>query len=357
MEYTELVEPRAAAEVAGIRYVSDNDKGIMRRKAGKGFVYIDANGNAVSDPATLQRIKSLVIPPAWSNVWICRRADGHIQASGRDGKGRKQYIYHAKWAEIRTVAKFGRMIAFGEALPEIRRQVSEHLRRRSPSYERVMALIVRLLEQTMIRVGNQEYVRQNESHGLTTLQDHHVEIEREEVRFIFRGKSGKQWHVQFRDRRLARMIRECQELPGQELFRYYNGDKQLKTATSEDVNAYLRAISGQDFTAKDFRTWGGSVMAARELLRIGPGESARENLRVIRQTVKQVAHILSNTPSVCRKYYIHPRILETYLNGEFCMEFQKELEACEKTECGLDPEELALLMFLRNHPIMDAACS
>ena len=348
VELSELADPETAAEAAGLRYVNDRDKGILRIREGDGFSYLDSKGKPVVNARTIQRIESLVIPPAWEEVWISPEPNGHIQACGRDAKRRKQYIYHAKWQEIRGLAKFEKMIAFGEALPRIREQVEADLRRRTLGYEKVMALIVRLLEHTMIRIGNDEYARNNKSHGLTTIRDEHVDIDKEHIRFIFRGKSGKQWHVGLRDRRLAKLIRQCQELPGQDLFQYLDENGEVRDAKSEDVNRYLRDISGQDFTAKDFRTWWASVIAARSFIQIGAGDSPSQNTKRIRAVVKEVAHLLSNTPTVCRKHYIHPGILESYEANEFCDSFQRELERCSQEECNMAPEELALLAFLKS---------
>ena len=258
-------EPRAAARDAGLRYASDASPGLTRRRSGRGFSYRDPDGVAVRDPETLARIKALAIPPAWTDVWICRWPNGHLQASGRDARGRKQYRYHDRWHERRGTDKFDRMLAFAEALPGIRARCDEDLARRGLPREKVLAAVVRLLELTLIRVGNDEYARLNQSFGLTTLRDRHASVDGTAIQFRFRGKSGQTHEVGLRDRRLASLVRRCQELPGQELFQYVDEDGDVQDVASDDVNAYLREASGGDFTAKDFRTWAGTVLAYRAL--------------------------------------------------------------------------------------------
>jgi DNA topoisomerase I len=305
--------------MTSLRYVSDDQPGIRRRRAGAGFVYVDADGRRVRDPATLDRIRAIVIPPAWKDVWICPSPEGHIQAIGRDARGRKQYRYHAAWTAARDEAKFDRMLAFAEALPAIRRQTALDLKRPPLSRERVLATVVRLLERTLIRIGNDEYARQNHSYGLTTLQNRHVRVKGSHVTFEFRAKSGIYQHVDLKDPQLARSVKLCQELPGQKLFEYVDSDKQLQTVDSSDVNEYLRQIAGEDFTAKDFRTWAGTVLAACALCAV-----ARERPDVRSKTgrnkqivaaIDRVAKALGNTRSVCRKCYVHPAILDSYLGG------------------------------------------
>jgi len=304
----------------GLRYVCDDAPAIRRRRAGKGFVYLDARGRRVADAVVLKRIRSLVIPPAWTDVWICAAADGHIQATGRDAKGRKQYRYHADYREAREQSKYEHLVEFAEALPGLRTRVSEHMSLRGLPREKVLATVVHLLETTLIRVGNDEYAKANESYGLTTLKSKHVAVEGSEVRFRFIGKSGKQWSLAMRDRRVARIIRACQELPGQDLLQYFDDDKELRAVSSGDVNAYLREISGRDITAKDFRTWAGTVLMARFLGASGQFESEAKAKRAISAAVKQVAAALGNTPSVCRKSYIHPAVTGAYLGGGFALE-------------------------------------
>ena len=252
----------AIAKAAGLRYVSDARPGITRRRAGKAFAYRNAEGRTVRDPETLRRIRSLAIPPAWTEVWICPQESGHIQATGRDARGRKQYRYHPDWRTVRDEAKYSRMLAFGEKLPRIRRRVAADMRRRGMTREKVLATIVRLLETTLIRVGNDEYAQQNGSFGLTTLHNRHAKVRGGQIQFEFRGKSGKRHRIDLRDPHLARLVRRCQELPGQDLFGYVAEDGAVRDVTSDDVNAYLREIAGEEFSAKDFRTWAGTVLAS-----------------------------------------------------------------------------------------------
>jgi DNA topoisomerase-1 len=255
------VDPEATAEEAGLRYVNDAMPGIRRRRAGRGFTYAGTDGRRLTDRRVLARIRALAIPPAWTDVWICPIARGHLQATGRDARGRKQYRYHARWREVRDEAKYGRMVAFGQALPRIRRRVEADLALPGLPRERVLAAVVRLLEKTAVRVGNEEYARENRSFGLTTLRNRHAEVGTSRIRFRFRGKGGKETEVELNDRRLARIVARCQELPGQALFTYLDEDGEPRTVDSADVNEYLREISGEEFTAKDFRTWAGTVLA------------------------------------------------------------------------------------------------
>ncbi len=329
----------------GLRYVCDDAPAIRRRRAGKGFIYFDARGRRVADAVVLKRIRSLVIPPAWTDVWICAAADGHIQATGRDAKGRKQYRYHVDYREARVQSKYEHLVEFAEALPRLRTRVAEHMSLRGLPREKVLATVVHLLETTLIRVGNDEYVKANESYGLTTLKSKHVAVEGSEVRFRFTGKSGKQWSLAMRDRRVARIIRACQELPGQDLLQYFDDDKALRAVSSGDVNAYLREITGRDITAKDFRTWAGTVLMARFLKASGQFESETKAKRAISAAVKQVAAALGNTPSVCRKSYIHPAVTGAYLGGGFALEAVQVGGPPEPK--GLRPEEATTLSLLR----------
>lgn len=310
------VDPEESARAAGLRYVSDDMPGLRRRKRGKGFTYLDAKGSAVTDARTLERIRKLAIPPAWTDVWICPVANGHLQATGRDARGRKQYRYHAEWRSFRDDTKFGRMIAFGEALPKIRERVERDLSLRGLQREKVVAAVARLLESTLIRIGNREYARQNGSFGLTTLRDGHVDIEGSKLRFEFRGKSGKEHSVEIQDRRVARIVKQCRDLPGQTLFQYLDEAGERQKITSEDVNAWLKETTGEDFSAKDFRTWGGTVLALSALLEIGVCESEKEAGKAVVDTVKRVAEELGNRPAICRKYYIHPVVIETFVAGK-----------------------------------------
>jgi DNA topoisomerase-1 len=301
-------------KAAGLRYVSDHDPGIARRKSGAGFSYRKPNGGQI-DETTLDRIRHLAIPPAWTEVWICPDARGHIQATGRDQKGRKQYRYHDRWREVRDENKYDRLIAFGRALPRLRARVDKDLAEHGLHRGKVLAAVVRLMEVTLIRVGNEEYAKQNKSFGLTTLRDRHARIRGAQAVFEFRGKSGKMHSTGIRDRRLARIVKACQDLPGQRLFQYLDDDGEQRAVESADVNAYLREALGEDFSAKDFRTWAGTVNAARALAMAPECGSAAEAKRNINTCVKAVAGLLGNTPAVCRSAYIHPVVLTAYADG------------------------------------------
>jgi len=305
-------DPVTSAKEAGLRYVTDDTPGIRRVHHGKGFTYVDANNKTIHDDETLIRIKSLVIPPAWKDVWICPNPNGHLQATGRDDRNRKQFRYHPKYRQVRDQAKFDKMIAFSKALPTIHRVTAQHLKLPGLPREKVMATVVRLLEKTLIRVGNDEYAKANHHFGLTTLRNNHVKVNGSEVHFHFKGKSGVEHAVDLHDPRLAKIIRGCQDLPGHELFEYINGDGTPHRITSQEVNDYLREITGQDFTAKDFRTWAGTTLAAHALRLLKPASSQRQAKRNIVQAIEAVAHILGNTKAVCRKCYIHPALLEAY---------------------------------------------
>ena len=307
-------DPIESARLAGLRYVSEIGPGIRRRRAGRGFVYLNDHGR-VRDSDTLARIRSLVIPPAWREVWICPSPDGHIQASGRDARGRKQYRYHLRWRAVRDETKYTRMLAFARALPRIRARVDADLARRGLPREKVLATIVRLLETTRVRVGNEEYARANRSFGLTTLRDRHVEVAGPEVRFQFRGKGGKEHAVGVRDPHVARIIRHLQDLPGQELFQYLDEDGARRSIDSGEVNAYLREVSGEDFTANDFRTWAGTVLCALALAAAGAASSGRQSKRNVVRAIAEVAAQLGNTPAISRKCYVHPALLEAYTQG------------------------------------------
>ncbi len=300
---------------AGLRYVSDDEPGIARRKHGKGFSYRSADGQPVSDAKTLARIRSLAIPPAYRDVWICADPDGHIQATGRDARGRKQYRYHPRFRALRDSTKFDHILEFAAALPAIRARIDADMKRRGLAREKVLGTVVHLLETTLIRVGNADYARQNKSFGLTTLRGRHVAIDGSEIRFQFKGKSGKQWRLKVRDRRIARIVRQIQDLPGQNLFQYLDEDGNRRAVTSGDVNAYLKDISGQEVTAKDFRTWNGTVLAAMALTARDEAGSPTEAQRHVREVVDTVARTLGNTPTICRKCYIHPDIIAGYLDG------------------------------------------
>ena len=304
----------AAAEEAGLRYVSDERPGYTRKARGKHFEYFDSDGKSIRDEQRLLRIKRLAIPPAWTDVWICPSPNGHIQATGRDARGRKQYRYHERWREVRDENKFDRLGQFAIALPNIRRRVTQDLKLPGLPRRKVLATIVRLLERTFIRIGNEEYARENKSFGLTTLKNHHVKVKGAQVRFRFRGKSGRQHDVDIADRRVANVIAECQDLPGQDLFQYLDEDGKVQDVTSQDVNEYLRQIAGEDFSAKDFRTWGGTVLAAIALSQQEEFETKKQGKSNIKTAICAVAELLGNTPTICRKCYIHPMIVEAYLN-------------------------------------------
>ena len=312
---TLLADPPTAAKVAGLRYVMDDGPGIRRQRAGRGFRYIGPDDKPIRDPQELQRIQALAIPPAWTAVWICPIPHGHLQATGRDEKGRKQYRYHPRWREVRDETKFTQMLAFGAALPLIRKQVERDLALPGLPRPKVLATVIRLLETTLIRVGNEEYRRFNHSFGLTTLRDRHVDFSGATVRFHFRGKSGKMHTVEVTNRRLSRIVKRCQDLPGQELLQYLDDEGQRRPIDSVDVNEYLRQITGQDFTTKDFRTWAGTVLAAQTLRECGICSSATQAKRQIAQAIKAVAARLGNTPAVCRKCYVYPTIVEAYQAG------------------------------------------
>lgn len=299
----------------GLRYVSDDEPGFRRQRRGRGFSYTDTRGRPLRSPAHLARIRALAIPPAWIDVWICADPLGHLQATGRDARGRKQYRYHDRWREHRDAVKFDRMLEFGRKLPAIRRRVGRDLGRRGLPREKVLAAVVSLLDLTLVRVGNGEYARENGSYGLTTLRDRHADVRGSRIRLRFKGKSGKQHEIHLRDERLARIVKRCQDLPGQNLFRYEDDEGAVSDVTSEDVNAYLREITGEDFTAKDFRTWAGTVLAACALAQAGECRSRRQAERKVAAAVKEVAEVLANTPAVCRSSYIHPGLVDAYLEG------------------------------------------
>ncbi len=304
-----------SAKEAGLRYVADDAPGIRRSKSGKAFTYSHPQGGAVRDAQTLARIRALAIPPAWQDVWICPRDDGHLQATGRDARGRKQYRYHARWQEVRDETKFGRMAAFARALPRIRRRVGRDLALPGLPRQKVLATVVKLLETTLIRVGNEEYARENESFGLTTLRMRQVRVRGARLHFRFRGKSGVQHEIELAHPRLARIVRRMQDLPGEELVQYVDEAGETRRVESGDVNAYLKEITGQDFTSKDFRTWAGTLLAARALGRIGRCASSGEAQRNVVQAIEAVARRLGNTKAVCRKCYVHPAVVEGYLEG------------------------------------------
>ncbi len=305
----------ASVKIAGLRYVTGAGPGIRRRRRGKGFEYIGPDTKPVRDKTVLQRIRSLVIPPAWENVWICASENGHIQAVGRDARGRKQYRYHPRYREVRDETKFGRMAAFGAVLPKIRKQADKDLSLPGLPKRKVLAAIVRLLDETCIRIGNDEYAKTNHSFGLTTLRNRHADVNGDTIHLRFKGKSNQEHDIMLRDRRLARIVKSCQDLPGQDLFLYQEGEDEFVKVDSSDVNDYLREITGNDFTAKDFRTWHGTGHMAEQLAALGPAESEAEAKRNIAAAVKETSKRLGNRPAACRKYYVHPAVFESYLDG------------------------------------------
>ncbi len=342
-----VVDPRDAAESAGLLYVSDEEPGIRRRKAGKGFSFRGPDGEPVKVKATLKRIRSLAIPPAYTDVWICPKPNGHIQATGRDAKGRKQYRYHPAFREVRESTKYEHMLEFARGLPAIRETIKKHMALKGMPREKVLATVVHLLETTLIRVGNDDYAKQNKSYGLTTLKNRHVTVSGGELRFQFKGKSGKTWKLQVQDRRIARIVRACQELPGQELFQYLDEDGERRDVTSADVNSYLREITGRDITAKDFRTWAGTVLAALALQAFEAFDSEAKAKKNVRAAIERVAARLGNTPTICRKCYIHPEVLTSYLDGALLLDIKEEAEAeLRDNLAGLKPEEAAVLSLL-----------
>ncbi|MCL1499659.1 DNA topoisomerase IB [Xanthomonas nasturtii] len=313
-----VAQAKATARAAGLTYVNDQQPGISRRKAGKSFSYRDADGQRIGDAETLQRIRSLAIPPAYTEVWICAKPNGHLQATGRDARRRKQYRYHADWAQVRGEGKFERVIAFGTALPKLRRRLRRDLVLPGFPREKVLAIVVALLADTLVRVGNAEYARSNRSYGLTTLRNRHMEfLKGGRARLKFRGKSGQDHDIEVDDKQLVKLIRECQQLPGQSLFQYRDDDGQLQPVDSGEVNDYLREAMGEDFTAKDFRTWGGTLAALQRLARLPlPERSSERALKQVQNDViREVADALGNTPSVCRKAYIDPRVFEGWRAG------------------------------------------
>ena len=341
-------DPAESAEAAGLRYVSDAKPGITRKRSGKGFRYVGPDGKAVRDAATLERVRALALPPAYTDVWICPDPRGHIQATGRDAKGRKQYRYHPEWRICRDETKYDRMIAFADALPKIRRRTNADLAKPGLSRERVLATVVQLLEKSLIRVGNDEYAKKNRSFGLTTMRNKHVEVKGSTVKFEFKGKSGVRHSVDVNDKRLARVVRACQELPGQELFEYFDEDGTRCDVDSGDVNAYLKDITGRDFTAKDFRTWAGTVLACTALQEFDPYESQAQAKKNVVQAIEAVAGVLGNTRAVCRKSYIHPAILDSYMDGTMLETLSRKAGAAVRKRLGkLRPDEHAALAILQ----------
>jgi DNA topoisomerase-1 len=349
-------DPAESAQEAGLRYVSDTMPGILRKRAGTGFTYVGPDGRRITDRKEIARIRALAIPPAYADVWICPYPNGHIQATGRDARGRKQYRYHPKWREVRDVTKFERMLEFSRTLPAVREQVSKDMGKQGLPREKVLATVVNLLECTGIRVGNDEYARSNRSFGLTTLRDHHVAISGSKLRFQFRGKSGKIHDVVLTDRRLARIVARCQAMPGETLFQYEDENGVRQTVDSADVNGYLREITGQDFTAKDFRTWAGTLLAVAALREVGPAATQREGKSLVLRAIDRVAEQLNNTRAVCRKYYVHPAVFETYLAGTMLKALENgTAKAAAEAAAGLREDEQAVVRLLTKQMKVSAA--
>lgn len=341
-------QPTESAAAVGLRYVTDEMTGFRRQRAGKGFVYLDARGNSIRDEQTLKRIKSLAVPPAWTDVWICPLANGHLQATGRDARRRKQHRYHPQWREVRDETKYAHMMAFAKALPKIRARVAKDLKLPGLPRNKVLATVVRLLELSLIRVGNEEYANSNHSYGLTTMLDRHVKVNGSKVQFRFRGKGGKDHTTDVENPRLAKIVKNCQDLPGQELFQYIDEEGQQQDVKSEDVNQYLHEIVGGDFTAKDFRTWAGTVLAAMALSEFRKFDSKAQAKKNIVRAIETVAERLGNTPAICRKCYIHPAIIDSYLDGSTLRVVRQRAEHQMRTSMArLQPEEASVLTMLQ----------
>lgn len=338
---------RMDAKDAGLRYTSDTKPGIRRKRDGETFIYLDPSGKRIKKKETLSYIRKIVIPPAWEDVWISPYENGHIMATGRDAKGRKQYRYHSQWRSRRDENKFHHMLAFARALPKLRSQIKKDIKKPGLGREKIIATVVRLLEATLIRVGNDEYARRNKSYGLTTMHNRHVKIAGERVLFNFRGKSGVKHEINLQDRELARIIKKCQDMPGQELFSYLDDEGKAHDISSNDVNSYLRQITGSDFTAKDFRTWAGTVLAAMALQEFESITSQTQAKKNIVAAIEAVAKMLGNTPSVCRKCYVHPAILDSYLEGDTVSTIhQRIIPKITASIRQLKPEEAAVFVFL-----------
>lgn len=345
---TDVSASAEIAEGAGLVFVSETEDGIKRFKRGSSFSYAMADGKPLKTPATLARIRGLAIPPAWTDVWISPLVNGHIQATGRDAKGRKQYRYHADWGRVRDEAKYTGLLSFGDILPDVRDAIRGHMAERGLGRQRVLATVVHLLDTTLIRVGNREYARTNNSFGLTTLQDHHVSFSGSEMRFQFRGKTGKEWRLKVSDRRITRIVKSCQDLPGQHLFQYADDNGSVRQVSSSDVNAYLRELAGADVSAKMFRTWAGTVLAAMALRDIGNAGAITASKRNIKRAIEAVAGRLGNTAAICRKCYIHPEVIGAYTAGELHTQLEPRLlRAAKQHNRRLPVEEAAILAFLR----------
>ncbi|MFD2512613.1 DNA topoisomerase IB [Pontibacter locisalis] len=340
-------DPSMSAEWAGLRYTSDDKPGFTRKGAGKGFYYLNHNGEKVEDEKTLERIKSLVIPPAWTEVWISKSPKGHLQATGRDTKGRKQYIYHPDWQKARNLTKFGRMISFGKALPKLREQIQKDITSRKLGRRKVTALVLSIMDNALIRIGNRHYAKSNKSYGLTTLRDKHVEFNGSSVKFSFKGKKGVEQEVDLKDRRLAKLVKQCRDIPGYDLFQYYDENGERQTLESGDVNEYLKEATEYDFTAKDFRTWGGTVRMVECLENVLEENPDLEKEKSIKEAVKEVAKGLGNTPTVCSKYYIHPEVVNMFREDRLLKYLKKHDASSPNNEHLSGMEEFVLKMLQR----------
>jgi DNA topoisomerase I len=350
-----LSDPAKLAKESQLRYVIDDSPGITRKRTAKGFVYINAQGRVLRQTKHLRRIKSMAIPPAWEHVWISPWADSHLQATGRDVRGRKQHRYHPRWREVRDQTKFDRMSAFGRVLPSLRRRLKRDLARPGLPREKVLATVVKLLEATLIRIGNEEYARHNRSYGLTTMRSKHVKVKGTKIQFEFRGKGGKAFNLDFNDRRLARIVNHCQDLRGQELFQYVDHEGGHRTINSSDVNNYLREVTREDFTAKDFRTWAGTVLAARALREMKQVDSNAHIKRNLIKAIETVAKKLGNTRSVCRNCYIHPAVVDSYLDGTLHKVLtEKENHQSKLSVNQLNSDESAVLAILEQQSKAEA---
>ncbi len=341
-------DPIQVAKAARLVYLSDTAPGISRQKNGDQFTYVDRQGNELDDPETLARIRSMALPPAWERVWISPKANSHLQATGIDTRNRKQYRYHAKWNAIRSETKFFRMEAFGEALPKLRARLAKDLKTAALSREKVIAIALSVMEQTLIRVGNAAYEKEYGSYGLTTLKDRHVKLEGSEVRFAFKGKKGISHDITLHDRRLASLVKNCRDIPGKELFQYIDPNGDRHAIDSGMVNDYLHETMGEDFSAKDFRTWAGTVNALRLLVELEPCSTEKESKKNVNTILDEVSHKLGNTRTVCRKHYVHPQILEAYECQDLNPYIRKKNQFRKTSPYGLDGVEKLLLKFLKD---------
>jgi DNA topoisomerase-1 len=343
-----IKDPKVVAKQAGLRYVSDTIPGFTRKKVGDKWHYFDTKDTRVTDKDEIDRINKLAVPPAYTDVWICPYANGHIQATGMDERGRKQYRYHADWQTARQDTKYQRMQAFGHALPKLRRQIANDINQEGMSREKVLATLVDLLQKTLIRVGNEEYAKENKSYGLTTMQNKHVEVDEHEITFVFKGKSNQYHEISLKDKKLAKVVQDLQDLPGQELFQYVDDNDNLHEIHSDDVNDYLQEVTGQEFTAKDFRTWRGTTLAAAELLKCEGCETDTEVKRVLNEALKAVSEELGNTPAVCRKAYIHPVLIETFIDSKNLDSLKNYSSSQLSKYKDLRKDEAVIMVFLES---------